>query len=166
MLSTTDNSVVVSVLSLLTVALFLGACQTESAVDEQADPELPEDELEIENPWVQPASAGENTSLYLTVANGRTSADTLLDVRAPIIGEAEFRGAPSDTSAASNALDSLTVPAEMRTALEPDGQHILLTNLSQNLSEESSVILDFVFSESGRQRVRVPVRAESSSNGQ
>lgn len=155
-----------SALSILAVVLLLGACQTESAVDEQADPQLPEDELEIENPWIQPASAGESTPLYFTVANGRTSADTLLDVRAPIIGEAEFRHAPSDTSTASDSLNSLTVPAEMRTALEPEGQHIMLRNVSQNLSEENSVILDFVFSESGRQRMRVPVRAEGSSNGQ
>lgn len=166
MFSTTDNSGGLRALSLLTAVLLLGACQTESAVDEQADPELPEDEVDIENPWIQPASAGESTPLYLTVANGRTSSDTLLDVRAPIIGEAEFRRAPSDTSAAPDSLNSLPVPANMRTALEPESQHIILTNVSQSLSEESSVILDFVFSQSGRQRVRVPVRAESPSNGQ
>lgn len=168
MASTKKVSTWLGLLPLFAAALLLGACQTETAVDEQAEPELPEDEVAIEDPWVEPASTGDSTSLYMTIANGRASTDTLVDVRAPIIGDVEFRRPATDTSSATSAesLDSLPVPSEMRTALEPNGPYIVLTDLSQSLTEESSIVLDLVFSQSGRQRVRVPVRTEGSSDGQ
>lgn len=154
--------------SLLTFALLLTACQTESTVDEQADPQLPEDELAIEDPWVRPASSGDNTALYMTVANGRSTADTLVDVRAPIIGQSQIHKAESDTGETSSMepIDSLAIPDEMRTVLEPGGQHVTLMDLDQSLTEEGSLVLDLVFAQSGRQRIQAPVRASDTADGQ
>lgn len=162
------RSLSVGLSSLLTFVLLLTACQTESTVDEQADPELPEDELAIEDPWVRPASSGGNTALYMTVANGRSTADTLVDVRAPIIGQSQIHKTESDTGDVSSMepIDSLAIPAEMRTVLEPGGQHVMLMDLGQSLSEEGSLVVDLVFSQSGRQRIQAPVRASDAADNQ
>lgn len=142
-------------------ALLLGTgCQsgsTEEGQQSSGPPPLPEDELAIENPWVQAAPAGSTSTLYMTVANGTQSADTLTEASAPIIGSWEVRRG-------GNGETSLAIPSRTRVRLQPDSTHVRLSDLGQSLDEGNTVVLNLQFAESGLQRVRVPVRTSPPSD--
>lgn len=155
-------------LTVLTAMLLISACQTNSSQEQQQSDEapLPEGELAIEEPWVRPAPAGSTSALYMSIANGRSSADTLVDVRAPILDSIAIQTSATDTAqgAGPQTANALPIPAQSRVALTPDGSHVRLINVNQSLDENSSLILNLEFSESGLQRVRVPVRSSAPSN--
>lgn len=145
----------------------MAACQSDASQQEQAtEPPLPDGEIAIENPWVRPAPAGSTSALYMTVANGQQTPDTLLRIRAPIIGGSEVYAAAADTADTGDPrpVGSLEVPARTRTTLSPKGTHIRLTKLSQSFDENSSIILNLEFAQTGLQRVRVPVQGSPPTN--
>lgn len=145
---------VLGVLSVVTGMLLLMGCQTDPSPDQQAGPPpLPDGELEIEDPWVRPAPAGSSTVLSMTIANGRQGPDTLLRARAPILDSSDVRHA-----ADGEITSVLPIPGRTRAALAPDTTHVRLLNLGQSLDENSSLILNLEFAQSGLQRLQVPVR--------
>jgi copper(I)-binding protein len=135
----------------------VAGCQSESTQEQQetGPPPLPDDELAIENPWVQPAPAGSTSALYMTIANGRQGADTLLEASAPIIDSSEVH---SVTATGTRKTSMLPISARSRVILKPGSTHVKLVNLGQSLDENSNVILNLEFAQSGLQRVRVPVQ--------
>lgn len=153
--------------SLLVIAFLVGACQTETTQnDQQMKPQLPEDELTIEDPWVEPAAQGESTTLYMTIANGRASADTLIGARAPIFENAQIHAPSSDTEemAESTSREWVSIPAQTRLILAPDTTYIRLTSLNQALDEDATLLVTLEFSQSGLQQVRAPVQSMAPSN--
>lgn len=148
-------------LSVLAGLLLLAGCQSQSSSSQgqqQGPPPLPDNEIAIENPWVEPAPSGSTSALYLTIANGRQSADTLLRVRAPIVGTSSVYAPPSDTASTLVETDALSIPGRTRMVLKPGSTHVRLGALGQSLDEGSTPILNLEFAQSGIQRVRVPVR--------
>ena len=147
---------------LFLVALFLLAgCQSQrsqSDTQQQEPPPLPDNELAIENPWVEPAPSGSTSALYMTIANGRQSPDTLLRVRAPIVGNSSVYAPPPETASTLEEMSALAIPGRTRMALQPESTHVKLLDLGQSLDAGSTPILNLEFSQSGLQRVRVPVR--------
>lgn len=152
----------------LLFAILLTSCQTDTTQEQQTEPELPEDELAIEDPWVRPTSPGDSTMLYMTVANGRSEADTLLGVRAPIFGETQIYAASTDTTATSQARpDSvLVIPPQARTRLRPEGSHLVLRNFNQSLSEGGTLLVTVEFAQSGLRQVQARVRTSAPSSEQ
>jgi copper(I)-binding protein len=148
--------------------LLAPGCQTGDTQEgeQTAPPPLPDDELAIENPRVEPAPAGSTGTLYMTIANGRQAADTLLRVRAPIVDSSAAYAPPSDTATNRAMMDALPIPARTRMALRPDSAHVKLFNLGQSLDEGSTPILNLEFAQSGLQRVRVPVRTAPPADQQ
>ena len=147
----------IGALSVAAALLLLVGCQTESSQPQQSGPPpLPEDELTVEDPWVRPAPAGSSTVLSMTIANGRQGPDTLLRARAPILDSSDVRHA-----ADGEITGSLPIPGRTRAALAPDTTHVRLLNLGQSLDENSSLILNLEFAQSGLQRLQVPVRASA-----
>ena len=147
---------------LFLAALFLLAgCQSQrsqSDTQQQEPPPLPDNELAIENPWVEPAPSGNTSALYMTIANGRQAADTLLRVRAPIVSNSSIYAPASNTAPTLEEVSTLAIPGRSRTVLQPESTHVKLVDLGQSLDAGSTPILNLEFSQSGIQRVRVPVR--------
>jgi copper(I)-binding protein len=148
--------------ALSVVALFLTAtgCQSQSSQDQQTGPPpLPDDELAIEDPWVRPAPPGSTTALSMTIANGRQTPDTLLRARAPILDSSEVRRASADGG--PEMVGALPIPGRTRMTLAPDSTHVRLIDLGQSLDENSTLILNLEFAQSGLQRVQVPVQGSA-----
>ena len=149
-----------------------GGCQSggsDSATSEDTGPPpLPDDEVAVENPWVRPAAAGESTALYLTIANGTNTPDTLVDVEAPIIGGVEMHESQTDTSnmTSMTPIETMAAPGSTRTTLAPGGTHVMLTNLGQSLDSGSTVILTLDFAQSGLQRIQAPVQNSPPSDAE
>lgn len=151
----------------LTALLLIAGCQSESSENQTSSPPpLPENELTVEDPWIQPARAGSTSILSMTIANGLEEADTLLRVRAPIVDSSVVHTSPSDTAAGVETSESLVIPARARTVLHPESTHVQMVTLNQTLEENSTPILNLEFAQSGLQRIRVPVQTSPPSNSQ
>lgn len=141
------------------------ACQGDMTQEQQQmEPELPDNELVVEQPWVEPASRGDSTTLYMTVANGRSQADTLLGARAPIFDGFQIYSLSADT-AASGQMEpgsTLSFPAQKRMSLNPDTSYVVLRNLNQNLSEGGTMLVTMEFAQSGLQQVQARVGSPSN----
>lgn len=148
-------------LSVVALLLTAAGCQSPSSQDQQTGPPpLPDDELAIEDPWVRPAPPGSTTALSMTIANGRQTPDTLLRARAPIIDSSMVKRTSADGSGAAMA-GGLPIPARTRMTLAPDSTHVRLVNLGQSLDENSTLILNLEFAQSGLQRVQAPVQSSA-----
>ena len=144
--------------ALSAVALLLAGCQSQSSQDQQTGPPpLPDNELAIEDPWVRPAPAGSTTALSMTIANGRQGPDTLLRARAPIIDSSEVRRG-------AERMAPLAIPARTRMTLAPDSTHVRLVNLGQSLEENSTLILNLEFAQSGLQRIQAPIQGSAPTD--
>lgn len=154
-------------LSLFVTALLVTGCgggdSGSSAQEDTGPPPLPDGELAIENPWVRPAPAGSSSVLYMTIANGRSGPDTLLDADAPIIGGMQMYDMPADTADPTEA-SILPVPEQSRLTLAPNGRRLHLSGLQQALNEGETLVLNLEFSQSGLQRIRVPIRSSPPSD--
>jgi copper(I)-binding protein len=147
-------------LSVVALLLTAAGCQSQSSQDQQTGPPpLPDDELAIEDPWVRPTPPGSTTTLSMTIANGRQTPDTLLRARAPIIDSSEVRRASADGG--TEMVGALSIPARTRMTLAPDSTHVRLVNLGQSLDENSTLILNLEFAQSGLQRVQAPVQSSA-----
>ncbi|MFP4227574.1 MAG: copper chaperone PCu(A)C [Salinivenus sp.] len=153
-------------LGLLSTGLLLLGCQTDSSEEESSDPPLPDGELVIEEPWVRPAPAGSSSAVYMTIANGLSSPDTLTDIDAPIVDSVQVYDLESDTTDEVTAVSSLASPAQERLSLEPDGRYVGLFGLEQPLSEGETLVLNLEFAQSGMQRVQVPIRSSPPNEDQ
>lgn len=150
-------------LSVVGLLLTAAGCQSQSSQDQQTGPPpLPDDELAIEDPWVRPAPPGSTTALSMTIANGRQTPDTLLRARAPIIDSSEVRRASADGG--TEMVGALPIPARTRMTLAPDSTHVRLVNLGQSLDENSTLILNLEFAQSGLQRVQAPVQSSAPTD--
>lgn len=167
MTSLSRSSSLRGITGLLALALLLTGCQTDTTQqNQQTQPELPENELAIEDPWVRPASPGDSTALYMTIANGRSSADTLLGAQqAPAFASVQLFSAP-DTAGMTQPIDSLVVPARARTHLAPDSAHVVLNNLNQSLSEGGTLLVTLDFAQSGLQQIQAAVRTSPPGSQQ
>lgn len=161
-----------TLLTALVAAALLGlsACggggDAEPAQPAEAPP-LPDGELTVENPWVRPAQSGGNSALYLTVANGTASADTLLSAEAPIVGTSSIHTSAEDSAGTvkMEPVGPLPIPAQTRVTLEPGGTHVMLMNLSQPLTQGEAVVLNLEFAKSGLRRIRAPIQNTAPESG-
>jgi copper(I)-binding protein len=153
--------------ALLVLAACGGGEGDQDAVKQTQQPELPDGELEVHEPWVRPAASGGNSALYLTLLNGTSSADTLVDVDAPIIDSiAVHRTTDSaGTSTMKPVGTTVAIPAKSRVTLEPGGQHVMLVNLQQTLEDGGTVILNLDFAQAGLRRIRAPIRTQPPTGG-
>lgn len=142
-----------------------GDADGDSESDAQA-PALPADALAIEDPWVRPTASGGTTALYMTFANGLSTSDTLVSVRAPIVDSASVHQTSTDTSGTSTMRPTgpLPIPPKSRLTLEPGGRHVMLMGVQQTLREGDTLILNVEFATAGLRRIQADVRTSPPQN--
>ncbi|MFB6098850.1 MAG: copper chaperone PCu(A)C [Salinibacter sp.] len=164
MLPSFSSSTLRGLVALLGGVLLLGACQSQTTSDQQQTGPLPEGELTIENPWVRPGARGDTTALYLTIANGRSNADTLVGARqAPLYQGVQLFAADTTAPGGTRPVDSLIVPPMTRTYLAPDSAYVSLIRLNQPLKKGETVLVTLDFAQGGLQQVQASVRTRPPS---
>lgn len=152
---------VVASLCLTVTLVLLGGCgggQSSQQEAESSEPSLPEGELAIENIWVRPAEPGGNTALYMSLANGQSTADTLVSVEAPIIGSVEIHETVDSAGTTKmQPMSQLPIPANTRVTLEPGGKHVMLMDMNQPLRDGETIVLNVDFAQAGLRRVRASI---------
>lgn len=146
-------------LTLLLVAVGCGGGGGEGTDTPPTDEaSLPANELAVDNPWVRPAEPGGNSALYLTLANGLSTADTLVSVQAPIIGDYSFHeSVDSAGTTQMRSIGPISIAPKTRVTLEPGGRHVMLENLSQPLREGETVLLNVEFARAGLRSLRATI---------
>lgn len=155
--------------ALLGVAVVLTGCGGDDAAESTAQsdsPSLPSGELEVEDPWARPAPSGGNSALYMTLANGQDTPDTLSSVTLPIADRVEVHESyqKEDGTSGMRPVDTLAVAPKSRLALEPGGRHVMLIGLSQPLEAGSQIVLNVEFAQAGLKRLRVPIQNQPPSD--
>lgn len=122
----------------------------------------PSGSLTVTDAWARPstgmATAG---AAYLTITNGTGEADALLSVATPAAANPEIH----ETTAAGSGMmgmhpvDRIDVPAGQTVKLEPGGYHIMLINLTGELTAGSTIQLTLTFEKAGQVTVTAEVRA-------
>ena len=140
------------------VLLFVG-CSSESESEQEDEVVL--GKIELTEAWARPASSGQTSGVYLTIANGTAEADTLLSVSSEAASKVEIHESYEENgvSGMRPAGQQIIKPAE-ELQFKPGGLHIMLTDLNRNLSVEDSVSVSLDFARVGTKNLRVPVKIQ------
>lgn len=163
------NAAVRGLAGTLVLSLLLVACQSDAPQRTQdREPALPDGKLAIEEPWVRPASQGDSTALYMTIANGTSSPDTLVGARQAPLYESVQLFVRTDTSDTARAqpVDSLIVPAKTRMTLAPDSAYVVLNGLSQPVEKGGTFLVTMDFAQRGLLQVQAAVRTSAPMDEQ
>lgn len=118
--------------------------------------------LELSDGWARPASQGQNGAVYLTIANGTASNDTLLSVQSDAAQKAELHESykNKNNTMAMRPVDKQPIPESEELFLEPGGLHIMLMNLKGDMTVGDSLSVSLEFGRVGTKTLRVPVRIQ------
>lgn len=108
-------------------------------------------DLVVEQAWAR-ASIGTArlAAAYLTVTNGSTEPDRLLEVTSPVAGMATIHAVTEEGGvSAMRPAGELEIAPGTSLVLEPGGLHVMLMDLREPLIEGDTVRLDLVFERNG-----------------
>jgi len=107
--------------------------------------------------WAYPSTAG-LAGAYLVLENRGRSADTVMSLSGPEVGDASMHGVRREgVSSTMYPLDWLEVPAGGQVAMQPGGIHIMLVELARELVVGDTLVLGLDLARAGRVEVKLPV---------
>ena len=117
----------------VTLAITMNACSTLG-------------DIEVHQPWVRPASQGENAAVYLTLHNHASDSYELTGASSNVADVVEIHESRLENDVMQmNMLSSLSIAADEEINFMPGGLHIMLVNIKQELilGEHIGIILHF-----------------------
>ena len=139
-----------SAMRCMTVACVMAICT--APVENSAGPQAPS----VSGGWVRlPATGATTTEAYATVENPTMYAFYLQSASCDVAGAVELRQTGKDA-----ALASVTVDAYSSLNMNPNGFHLLLTDLKKPLAEGDKVTLTVVTELGEKLTVEATVRKE------
>ncbi len=142
-----------------TALLLLASCQQES--NNQADDELMQGEgIEVSDAWARPGAEGRMSAAYFLVSNFNDEDDVLTNVEADAAQTAEVHESyeREEGMMGMRAVPQLDVPAQSSVRFEQGGLHVMLMDLTRQLSEGDTFQLTLTFQSGDSVSVDVPVR--------
>lgn len=116
--------------------------------------------LTTENVWARPGFQGDNSAVYLTIRNPSDQADVVVRAESDVAGSTEIHLSKMNSEGIMTMehQDQVPVPANGDVEFAPGGLHVMLVNLSQDLSAGDTFPITLVFQNNGEMRVNVEVR--------
>ncbi len=155
------STTILLTIPVLACFLLLG-CSSESDSSEKNEVIL--GKIELSGGWARPAKQGDTSGAYLTIANGTASRDTLIDISSNIAENAELhRSIENDETGTieMRPAGQQTIASGDKLRLEPGGLHIMLINLSRDLTVGDSLSISLKFTRVGTQTLKVPVQIDN-----
>lgn len=119
--------------------------------------------ITIADAWVRQSPAAEGTSAaYMTLKNSGSAADTLVKVATKVSDAAEVHEMSMENQVMKMRPipgQRLEIPARGAVELKPEGLHIMLIRLKQQLNPGDKIDLTLTFEKSGEKTVQAEVRA-------
>lgn len=123
----------------------------------------------IQDAWARQSPSAEGTSAaYLTLKNSGTEADTLIKIATKVSDAAEIHEMSMENQVMKMrplAGQRLEIPARSAVELKPEGMHIMLIGLKQQLKPGDKIDLTLTFEKSGEKTVQAEVRALEGMEG-
>jgi hypothetical protein len=110
--------------------------------------------------WAHPAAHGGISAAYFTLTNPTGSADALVSATSQVAGTTEIHQTTVDEAgvAAMKPVDRIELEPGDTVEFKPGGYHVMLIDLSADLTTGDTVELDLVFEHAGRVVVEAEVR--------
>lgn len=137
-------------------AFLFFACQPE----EQSSEQLVGEGIHIEGPWARPGSEGRNSAAYFLITNFEEEADTLLSIQSDVAQLVEVHESYQQDNHMVGMREAGTVeiPANTTVKFEQGGLHVMLMQLTQNLSDGDTFELTLNFVKNGNISLDIPVK--------
>ncbi|HLT58711.1 MAG: copper chaperone PCu(A)C [Limnochordales bacterium] len=124
------------------------------------------DEVTISGAWARPARAGENSAIYMTIANPgpgdvelvhvETDAAEIAEIHETVL-EVEVVDGRFTQEMHMHHMHSLVVPAGETVRLQPGGLHLMLIGLKQDLEEGQTILVRLMAADGSERELTVPV---------
>lgn len=154
--------------SLLTVFvvgcfLFLGCGSESDSPDSTNSNEVILGKMELSSGWARPGSEGQTSGLYLTITNGTASPDTLLGATSKVAGSTEIHESieNDDGTTSMRPAGKQVIQDGHKQEFAPGGLHIMLMDLTRDLTVEDSLSVSLEFARVGTKNITVPVQIEN-----
>lgn len=117
-------------------------------------------EITVEDAWSRPAFFGDNGVIYLRINNTGDMDDNLIGASTDIAGAAEIHLSKMDENGviSMEPQNLIVLPAGSHLDFSPGGLHIMLINLTKDISIGDSFPLTLEFQRAGDITVQVEVR--------
>ena len=116
--------------------------------------------MSVEDVWARPGFQGDNSAIYLTIRNPGDRADQLISAQSEAAGATEMHLSKMDSAGimTMERQDHVPIPANDAVEFSPGGLHIMLVNLSQDLSIGDRFPITLEFEKAGDISVEVEVK--------
>lgn len=139
--------------------LILTTCQQES--DQQdSDTFIEGDGIEVVDPWARPGVEGRMSAAYFLISNFNSEEDVLTSVETDVAQSAEVHESyeREEGMMSMREVPQLDLPAQSTVRFEQGGLHVMLMQLTRQLSDGDTFELTLTFEKSDSVTVEVPVR--------
>jgi periplasmic copper chaperone A len=148
----------------LTLPLLAGCASSDEGA--RAGSGASESTLTIQDVWARSEDAGQNSAAYLQITNEGDDDDRLVAASVDLAGSTEVHEVVSEDNVMKmQEVDEVEVPAGETVSLEPGGYHVMMFDLSEDLTAGDQFDLVLTFDQAGEITVTAEVRDHSSGNG-
>lgn len=115
--------------------------------------------LEITQSRARPAAIGGNSAVYLSIHNGTPKPDTIVGIQTEVANKAEIHESYTTEEGLSGMrpAPNLTIAPGDSLIFKPGGLHIMLMNVTRELSFNDSLEVILQFAQGGNKTIIVPV---------
>ena len=147
------------ILFLSAVLLLMASCQ-QSSQDQAKDEMMQGEGIEVSDAWARPGAEGRMSAAYFLISNFNTEADKLVSVETEVAGAAEVHESyeREEGMMGMREVPELDLPGQSTIRFEQGGLHVMLMDLSQQLSDGDTFQLTLAFENGDSVTVDVPVR--------
>lgn len=104
--------------------------------------------------------SGATSAAYMTLVNGGDTADRLLGASSDAAQEVQLHTSGMENNVMRmREVPAIDVPANGAAVLKPGGYHVMLLDLTRDLTPSETITLTLTFEHAGEIQVQVPVRA-------
>lgn len=143
--------------SIFFMLLFTG-CRQDS--DNGADTDQLQGEgIEVDGAWARPAAEGRMSAAYFLITNYGEDSETLESIESDVAQNAEMHESyeREEGMVGMRAVEDLEIPSKSTIRFEQGGFHVMLVELTRNLSEGDTFNLTLNFQDSDSIIIEVPV---------
>lgn len=137
----------------------LASCQQE-ADRQETDTLMQGEGIEVSDTWARPGSEGRMSAAYFLISNFNSENDVLLSVETDVAQTAEVHESyeREEGMMGMREVPSLDLPAQSTVRFEQGGLHVMLIDLTRQISDGDTFQLTLTFEKGDSVTVDVPVR--------
>lgn len=139
--------------------IFVASCQQESNQQNSSDL-LQGEGVEVTDAWARPGAEGRMSAAYFLISNFNSEDDALVSIETDAAQTAEVHESyeREEGMMGMREVPELDLPAQSTVRFEQGGLHVMLMDLTRQLSEGDTFQLTLAFQNGDSVSVDVPVR--------